>query len=138
MVSDTVVRQAIYTRLNVAGITTLLGSGSAGIRHGVAPSDVAYPLLIFNKQAGTTTNRMGGEAFKAHVWLVKGVSQVSAGAAEAIDKAANDLLHFGDLTITGADDMYLSRESDVNYAEFQGDTTFWHVGGLYRLIVQNS
>jgi hypothetical protein len=70
---------------------------------------------------------------------VKGVTRApSASLAEQIDKAAFDLLHFGSLTITGADDLMLSRESDVNYSELDGDTKFWHVGGLYRLKYQNA
>jgi hypothetical protein len=139
MVSDKAVRQAIYQKLNVSAVTNLLGSGSASLVHGEAPPTSTFPLCVFHKQAGTTTNRFGGEAFKAHIWLVKGVVKAaSASTAEDIDKAANDLLHFGDLTITGADDMYLARESDVNYSETDGDVKFWHVGGLYRLIVQDS
>jgi len=139
VVSNKAIRQALYQRLNVASVTTLLPNGSAGIVHGVAPAGSTFPLCVFNKQAATTTNRMGGEAFKSHLWLVKGVCKgASASAAEDIDKAVNDLLHFGDLSITGADDMCLARESDVEYVEVSGDTQFRHVGSLYRLVVQNA
>lgn len=139
MVNNKAVRQAIYQKLNVAAVTSLLPSGSAGIVHGVASPTAAFPICVFHKQAGTTTNRFGGEAFKAHVWLVKGVAKApSPSAAEDIDKAVNDLLHFGTLSITGADDMHLARESDVEFTETQGDTQYQHVGGLYRLVVQDS
>jgi hypothetical protein len=139
MVSTKAVRQALYQKLNVASVTSLLANGSASIHHGVAPLTAAYPLLIFNKQSGVTTNRMGGEAFKNTLWLVKGVARAtSSSTAEDIDKAVNDLLHFGALTITGADDMYLARESDVEYVETSGDTQYRHVGGLYRLTYQDA
>lgn len=140
MVSDTAVRQAIYQRLNVASVTGLLGAGSASLVHGVAHPTATYPLCLFNKQAGTTTElAMGGSHMTDHIWLVKGVVRAtSASVAESIDKAAFDRLHFGSLSITGGDDLFLARESDVNYPETSGDTVFWHVGGLYRLRYQNA
>lgn len=139
MVNNKAIRQAIYTKLNVSSLTSLLPNGSAGIVHGIAPPTASYPICVFSKQSGVTTNRFGGEAFKSHLWLVKGIAKAtSSSAAEDIDKAAYDLLHFGNLTITGADDMYLARESDVEYVETSGDTQFRHCGGLYRLVVQDS
>lgn len=140
MVSTKAVRQAIYQKLNVSSVTTLLAGGSAGIVHAVAPPTASYPILVFNKQSGiTTATGQGGEELKNTLWLVKAVARAtSSSAAEDIDKAANDLLHFGDLTITGADDMYLARESDVEYVETVGDTQYRHVGGVYRLMYQDA
>ena len=138
MVSTKAVRTALYTKLNVASVTTLLGSGSASLIHAVAPATATYPLVIFNKQAGTTTDRFGGDAYKDHVWLVKAVTRAtSSSVAEDIDKAINDLLHFGTLTITGGTLMHMARESDVDYTETSGDQQYRHAGGLYRLVVQD-
>lgn len=138
MVNTKAVRVAIYQRLNVASVTSLLGSGSASLAHEVAQPTAAYPLCVFHKQAGTVTDlAMSGDAFKDHVWLVKGIAKgdpgTSASPAEDIDKAVNDLLHYGDLTISGASDLFLARESDVEYTETDGDVQYRHVGGLYRL-----
>lgn len=140
MVSDKAVRQALYVKLNVSAVTSQLGSGSASLVHGSAPPTAAYPLCVFNKQSGVNDHRVfGGDDARNTLWLVKGVARAtSASVAEDIDKAVNDLLHFGDLTITAADDMYLARESDINYSETSGDQTFWHVGGLYRLVYQDT
>lgn len=140
MVSDKAVRQAIYERLNVSSVTTLLGSGSASLVHGVARPTSAYPLCVFNKQSGITDAlTFGGDHMANHLWLVKGVAKAtSASAAEDIDKAAFDRLHFQTITIAGAQTLFLSRESDVNFPETTGDTVFWHVGGLYRLKYQDS
>jgi hypothetical protein len=140
VVSDTAVRQAVYQKLNVSSVTSLLGSGSASLVHAEAPPSASYPLCMFHKQSGVTDNlAMGGTHMNNQLWLVKGVTRApSASLAEQIDKAAYDLLHFKALTITGADDLMLSRESDVNYSELDGDTKFWHVGGLYRLKYQNA
>lgn len=140
MVSTKAVRQAIYQKLNVSGVTTLLANGSASIFHAVAPPTGSYPMLVFHKQSGVTAaTGQGGEELKNTLWLVKAVVRAtSSSAAEDIDKAANDQLHFGDLTITGADDMYLTRESDVEYVETVGDNQYRHVGGIYRLIYQDT
>jgi hypothetical protein len=140
MVGDKAVRQAIYQKLNVASVTNLLGSGSASLVHAVARPTAAYPLCVFSKQSGITDSlTFGGDHMDNDLWLVKGVARaVSASTAEDIDKAAFDLLHFGTLTITGAQRLFLARESDVSFAETQGDTTFWHVGGLYRLRYQDT
>jgi hypothetical protein len=140
VVSDTAVRQALYQKLNVASVTNLLGSGSASLVHAEAPPTAAFPLCMFHKQSGITDNlAFGGTHMNNHLWLVKGVTRApSASLAEQIDKAAYDVLHFKALTITGGDDLFLSRESDVNYSELDGDTKFWHVGGLYRIKYQNT
>ena len=140
MVNTKAVRQAIYERLNVSAVTSLLGAGSSSLVHGVARSTAAYPICVFQQQSGVTDSlTFGGDHMDNDLWLVKGVARAtSSSAAEDIDKAANDLLHFGDLTITGADDMYLARESDVEYVETVGDVQYRHVGGLYRLMYQDA
>lgn len=139
MVNTKAVRQAIYERLNTAAVTGLLANGSASIFHAVAPPTGNFPLLIFSKQSGTMVDRSGGDAFKDGLWLVKGVARAaSSSAAEDIDKAAHDRLQFHKLSITGADTMFLARQSDVEYTETSGDTQFRHVGGLYRLVTQDS
>lgn len=140
MVSNKAIRQSLYEKLNVASVTTLLGSGSASLVHEVGLPSATYPLCVFFKSSGISDDRvMGGDFTKNMLWTVKGIARsASASAAEDIDKAVNDLLHFGDLAITGADDMYLARESDVEYAETDGDVQYRHVGGVYRLRVQDA
>ena len=137
MVSNKAIRAALYQKLNVASVTTLLGSGSASLVHGVAPPSASFPLCVFSKQADTSTLRMGGNAFDSHTWLVKGISRAtSPSLAEDIDKAVRDLLDFGTLTITGGSLLHLARVSGVEYPETDGDQTYRHVGSLYRLVVQ--
>lgn len=140
MVSEKAVRQSIYQKLNVSSVTGLLGSGSASLVHAVARPTSAYPLCVFNKQSGVTDSlTFSGDHMDNELWLVKGIAKgTSASVAEDIDKACFDLLHFGALSITGAEDLFLSRESDVSFPETQGDTVFFHVGGLYRLRYQDS
>lgn len=143
MVNTKLIRQAIYEKLNQASLTAKLADGSAGLVHGMAPYGARYPLCLFSKQAGTATMQaFGGDYSKSMLWIVKGVvhsvSKGSASPAEDIDNAAEALLHYANLNISGADDMYLARESDIEYVEADGDDQYWHVGGLYRLIVQDT
>lgn len=134
MVSDKAIRQGIYEKLNVASVTSLLAEGSASIRHAVAPPSGQFPFVIFNKQSGTPTRRMGGNAFDSQIWLVKAVARdTTSSTAEDISKAIDDLLDFGTLTITGATLLFLARESDVDYVETDGDRQYRHHGAYYRL-----
>jgi hypothetical protein len=137
MVSNKAIRAALYTKLNVASVTSQLGSGSASLVHEVAPPTAAYPICLFGRQSDVSRLRMGGNAFDSQIWMVKGiVRDTSASVAEDIDKAVRDLLDFGSLTITGGSLMHLARESGIDYTETDGDKTYRHAGSLYRLIVQ--
>jgi hypothetical protein len=139
MVTNKAVRQALYTKLNTASVTNQLANGSASIIHAVAPPTAAYPVLVFSKNSGTQVNAMRDEAYKTTLWLVKAIAKArSASAAEDIDLAVFNLLNYGTLTISGAVDLAVYRESDVEYAETQGDDIYHHVGGLYRIAYQDS
>lgn len=137
MVSDKAVRQGLYQKLNVSAVTTQLGSGSASLFHGEAPADATYPLIIFYKQSGTPRLALGGQAFKSALWLVKAIDRSgSSSKAEDIDKAVNDALDFKVLSVTGARNLFLARESDVDYSEIDEGQQYRHHGALYRAIVE--
>lgn len=137
MVSNKAVRQALYEKLNTSSVTTPLATGSASLFHAVAPSSAAYPLVIFNKQAGTPTHQMGGSHYDSQIWLVKAIVKGgSSSAGEDIAKAIADRLDFASLTISGGETMHLARESDVDYTEVESGETYRHHGSLYRLTVQ--
>ena len=138
MVSSKVVRQAIYQKLNVAAITTQLPNGSASLHHSVAPSSATYPLVIFNEQASTSTTLFGGDQMDSQVWLVKAIVKGGSSTAEDVDKAIADVLHFQPLNITGAEDLYLARESAVTYTETISGENYRHHGHTYRLVLQDS
>ena len=136
MVSDKAIRQGLYQALNVAAVTGSLAEGSASLRHAVAPPTGLFPFVIFNKVSGTPTRRFGGNAFDSQIWLVKAVARdTSSSAAEDIAKAIDDLLDFGTITVSGATLLFLARESDVDYAETDGDQTYRHHGALYRVAI---
>jgi len=127
----------------MAGDTTLnnlLGTPPTGwsksIYNDEPPPPATYPFVIFSKQAGTPTYAMVTDpAFETDVWLVKAVDRsTSADGAEAAAARLITLLNDGALTISGAVQLYLRRQSDVEYPETEDGVEYHHVGALYRLL----
>lgn len=133
------VRDALYTALAAdATLGALLGDDD-GIYHRQAPSEAAFPYVIFQKQAGSRTWSFAGEPLKPEVWLVKAVTRgESADAAEAIDDRVEELLNDAALTVADHAHLYLRRESDVDYGERDGAEQYQHVGATYRVVTQRT
>lgn len=138
---STPVRRALYGKL--AGDTTLnnlLGTPVSGyskaIYHQQAPAGAAYPLIVFQKQAGNPTEAFGlPSAFENDVWLVKAIDKnSSADTAEAVQARIAVLLNDAALTISGSSLLYLRRQSDVEYPEVDEGVRYAHAGALYRLV----
>lgn len=136
MVSDKAIRQAFYTKLNVASVTGGLAEGSASLFHHYAKLNAAFPYVIFHKQSGRPINAFSRNAYDSQLWLVKAVDRGgSSSAAEDIAKAFDDLLDYGSLTITGATTLAVLRESDLDFVETVDDQMYRHHGALYRVAV---
>lgn len=136
-------RRALYGKLAGDGtLNALLGTPASGyskaIYHNAAPQGAAFPLVIFNKQSGVPTQAMRDpSAFETDIWLIKGVARGdTADPAEAIATRLNDLLNDGTLSISGATQLWLRRESDVEYMELADGVRYHHVGALFRLSYQ--
>lgn len=140
MVSSKNVRVGLYNRLNVASVTSLLANGSASLYHAVAPPGSAFPYIVFSKISSVSRKAMGTNAFDSQLWMVKAVSwgedRPNASPAEDIAKAISDRLDFATLTITGGTNLYLARESDLDFAEVDDDQVYSHHGSRYRVIVE--
>ena len=143
------IRRAIYGKL--AGDSTLnalLATPPAGrsksIYHQQAPDDAEYPFVIFNKQAGTPEYAIGARAFDNELWQVKGVVTTETPSTSSVDDVVdaiasrlNALLTDGTISISGATQLLLRRESDVEYSEQpSGQPRILHAGALYRLMYQ--
>lgn len=137
-------RRAIYGKLaGDSTLTSLLGAPATGFSQNVyyqqAPAGATYPLVIFSKQSGTPTytSKTGTAAFDDEVWLVKGIDRSgTADTADAIASRLDALLTDGTLSISGRSQMYLRRESDMDYAETAEGQVYRHAGSLYRLVHQ--
>lgn len=137
------IRRAIYGKLSGDGtLTALLGTPPTGVTksiyHQEAPEGAAFPYVIFNKQAGTPYYALKSLAMDDEVWMVKGVDH--SGGADSVDAIAtrlNALLTDGSISISGSTQLYLRRESDVEYGEVTDGERYKHAGALYRLIYQS-
>jgi hypothetical protein len=138
-------------------LVALLGAPPAGyvksIYYELAPSSAAFPYVVFQKQAGTPTYTMKAgtapypftadtairfDGYADELWLLKGVDRAqSADSAERIAGRLAWLFTDGPaLSISGASQMYLRRDSDVNYSEVADGVEYKHAGATYRLLYQ--
>jgi hypothetical protein len=121
-------------------LTNLLGAPPAGKTHSIydafALPGAGYPLVVLNKQSGVPTYAMATTpALETDMWLVKAIDKnIGADTAEAIATRLNTLLTDGVLSISGATQLYLRRQSDVDYEEEDDGVVYRHVGSLYRLV----
>jgi len=126
-------------------LTNQLGTPAPGRTHGIyyqiAPADAGFPYVIFQKQAGTPTYtfKAGHAAIDTEVWLIKGVATTPgdpSDQADTISSRLDALLTDGTVTISGATQMYLRRESDVDYSEVNEGQEYKHSGALFRLLYE--
>lgn len=129
----------------LAGDTTLTGmlavaapNYSQAIYHFEAPQEATFPFVIFSKSSGVPTETMGKpSAFETDMWLIKAVDRSSsADKVEAVAARIAFLLNDAALSISGANLMYLRRQSDVDYSELADGVSYRHCGSLYRLVAE--
>lgn len=140
---STATRRAIYGKMSGdTTLTNMLAAGAPGytqaIYHYEAPQDVRFPFVIFSKSSGVPTEAMSDpSAYETDVWLIKGVDQSSsADKVEAIAARIAVLLNDASLSISGANLMYLRRQSDVDYSELSDGVSYRHCGSLFRLVAE--
>lgn len=138
------VRRALYGKMS--GDTTLAAmlnqSPPTGVTKSiyfeVAPSGAEPPYVIYSKSAGTPRYAIGARAYDDEVWTIKGVAREDPDAADGIASRLDVLLTDGTVSISGKTQLYLRRESDLNYAEDSDGRVYRHSGSDFRLIVRNS
>lgn len=139
-------RRAIYGKLSGdTTLTNMLGTPAPGYSQGIyyeqAPSKAAFPYVILTKQASTASYGFASTTvINDEVWLIKGVDKMeqdtaSADTVDGIQDRLNTLLTDANLTIAGKTQLYLRRESDIDYSENQDGTEYKHAGSFFRLTV---
>ncbi len=136
------IRRAIYGKL--AGDTTLtnqLHAAPAGYSKSIyyqqAPEGALFPYVIFSKQSSVPRYSFTSNMFDSDIWLVKAVDRSdSADVADNIASRLDALLTDASLSISGKTQLYLRRESDVDYPETTDGKTYRHSGSSFRLIYQ--
>lgn len=136
------IRRAIYGKLSAdTTLTGMLGTPATGYTKSLyyqqAPAGAGYPYVIFNKQAGTPRYAISARLYDNEVWLIKGVVRSdTADVVDAIASRLDVLLTDASLSISGKTQLYLRRESDVDYPETTDGVTYRHSGAYFRLIYE--
>lgn len=121
---------ALYSTLT--GGTALTALVGTRIYYAQAPDHVAYPFVVFSHQAGTPLNIQLSDMRDQLVY----VRAYSTNPAQAgtIDAYCSALLHRRQLTVTGWNNFWSARETDVSLVENQPDGETVHsVGAVYRI-----
>ena len=123
---------AVYAVLNVEAV---VNEATGGVFNGLAPQGTAPAYVVFsamskNDDYWSYTGR-GAEA----VYMIKAISR-SAWPKEAgdIDTQVDSVMQDASLSITGFSLLACRREEDIYLVENQDGVIYQHVGGLYRII----
>jgi hypothetical protein len=132
----TALASALYTKLRTTAelITEL---GGTFIYNKQAPQNPNDNYVVFSQQAGGDVNDTPIRE-RSVLYTIFGIALTQAKAA-AIDTDIDTALHLAELTISGWSNLWLARETDVNISQIDsGGVTRYHVGGIYRVIMDKS
>ena len=127
---------AIFDTLNVASVTN---EATGGVFNGVAPQGTEPPFVVFQAMSKIEdyfayTGR-GGQA----IYMVKAIDRSPwPKAAGAIDTQIDSVMQDASLSISGHTQISCRREEDIYLTEDQSGVIYQHIGGLYRIIADQS
>jgi hypothetical protein len=129
-------KTALTSRLAGDASLTSLQGGTA-VYDTQAPQGADAPFVIFQKVSAVPSYTMGQRAFDNTVVMVKSVTRggskaLGGSVAERIDALLDDL----PLTISGATNLYLRRQQDIDYQETDKGVPIHHIGATYSVWVQ--
>jgi hypothetical protein len=127
---------AVYSVLNVAAVTN---EATGGVFNGVAPQGTEPPFVVFSALSKTDDyfayTERGGQA----IYMVKAIDRSPwPKSAGDIDTQVDSVMQNASLSITGHTLIECRRESDIYLTEDLDGVTYQHVGGLYRIIADES
>lgn len=127
---------AVYAVLNVASVTN---EATGGVFNSIAPQSIEPPFVIFQAMSKVDdyfsyTGR-GGSA----VYMVKAISR-NRWPKEAgdIDTQIDSVMQNASLSITGHSLLSCRREEDIYLVEDDDGVIYNHIGGLYRIVADQS
>jgi hypothetical protein len=127
----TALGSALYTAIGTAlGTVTPLA-----VYQGLAPQGSAPPYAVFNQQTARDEYTFTSRGISAS-YQVKIVSnrQFANEAQLAYDRVHRSLQD-APLTVTGYNLLRMRRETTI---QFMDPDRFWHVGGVYRIDIQEA
>ena len=127
--------EAIYKKLDV---TALLNAATGGVFNTMAPPGAKPPYVIYQMLSKVDEHSFNGR-FGNALYMVKAVSR-SAWPKEAatVDTQIDTALEDASLTITGYTPLVCRREQDISYIEERSGEVFHHVGGVYRIMADQT
>ena len=128
---------AVYAVLNVASVTN---EATGGVFNLLAPQGIEPPFVVFQAMSKVDeywsfTGGRGGSAIS----MVKAISR-SPWPKEAgdIDTEIDSVMQDASLSVTGHSLLTCRRESYIYLTEDLNGVIYNHVGGLYRVIADQS
>lgn len=139
MIENTLIESWLYSRL--AGDATLAAAVGGRIYSYVAPATAATPFVVFSAQSpgydvmGVGTARvMLNSLYQVKVVVQDASFSTATTAAHRIDA----LLHGATGAPAGGRVLGCVREGPLAYAEVSDGIEYRHLGGLYRIWVQET
>ena len=127
---------AIYSILNVEAVTN---EAIGGVFNGIAPQGIEPPFVIFQAMSKIDdyfafTGRGGST-----IYMIKAIDRsIWPKTAGDIDTQIDSVMQDASLSITGHALLMCRRESDIYLTEDQAGIVYQHIGGLYRIIADQS
>ena len=127
---------AIFNVLNVESVTN---EATGGVFNGVAPQGTEPPFVVFSAMSKTDDyfaySERGGQA----VYMVKAIDRSPwPKSAGDIDTQIDSVMQDASLSITGHSLISCRREEDIYLVEDLAGVMYQHVGGLYRIIADET
>ena len=128
----TAMGSALFSQL-AAGTALVNKLGGTAIYNTDVPQGTATPFVVFSYAGGGDDNSSPRRA-RTVVYTVKAVTTNGIRNAAEIDDLVDTLLHEQTLTVAGNwGNYWLTRTTDVAFAQEAGGKVYHHVGGQYRI-----
>jgi hypothetical protein len=128
---------AVYALLNVAAVTN---EATGGVFNQLAPAGTSPPYVVFQAMSKVDeywsfSSGRGGAA----LYMVKAIdrSPWPKGAGD-IDTQIDSVMQDASLSITGHSLLQCRRESDIYLVEDLDGVVYQHIGGIYRIVADQS
>lgn len=133
------VNTALYSRLaGDATLTAMLSGGTAvpSVYVESAPDNAVLPFVIFSHQSGTELSETAHRDPEELLYVRAYASTPSQ--AGSIDARLDTLLHLQPLTVSGWNNIWLARLTDISMIEEDPALIrTWSAGALYRSRLAN-
>jgi len=134
------VRVALFSKMNVSGVTSL---ATGGVHHQLAPETASMPYVVFNRQAADLVVRAFKQTLIAEsdIWLIKAISDENSSTTKEPQQLNEDILNAvetaigNSLTLSGGSEVWsVERVQDIpEFIEIRGDRAIYYNGFLLRV-----